>query len=201
MAPRLPQPAAAIIGRHDEQLEEEDDPAPDVGGAAEFRQQPLARHQFTLEGQKGGGGGDPFRMPAPAFPKRNAFRHASEFIHKKTDKPKEPDIIIYALRQTTRTMKKRLIFLPVLAGLLCLAASGCSNKNIDTAKVREAFQSVSGDAKEQLEEALKDIEASNYVAAVKPLRTVAYTVRMDANQRKVLEEMMKKLRAKVAAQK
>jgi hypothetical protein len=94
-----------------------------------------------------------------------------------------------------------LIFLPVLAGLLCLAASGCSNKNIDTAKVREAFQSVSGDSRAQLEEALKDIEASNYVAAVKPLRTVAYTVRMDANQRKVLEEMMKKLRAKVAAQK
>jgi hypothetical protein len=98
-------------------------------------------------------------------------------------------------------MKKCLTILIVVAGMMCLAAAGCSNKTIDTAKVREAFQSVTGPPKEQLDEALTDIDASNFTAAIKPLRTVAYSVRMDANQRQILEDTMNKVKARAAAQK
>jgi hypothetical protein len=98
-------------------------------------------------------------------------------------------------------MKKRLILLPALAGVLCLAATGCSNKSIDVAKVRDAFQSLSDGPKEQLEQALKDIEASNYVAAVKPLERVAYSIKMDVKQRKLLEDTLTRTRAKAAKQK
>jgi hypothetical protein len=97
-------------------------------------------------------------------------------------------------------MKKWLTLLSALAGMACLAAVGCSNKTIDAAKIRAAFQSVSGAPKEQLEEALTDIQASNYVAALKPLRTVAYTVKMNVTQRKIFEDTMAKVRAKAAAQ-
>jgi hypothetical protein len=98
-------------------------------------------------------------------------------------------------------MKKWLTFLPALIGLMCLAALGCSNRNIDTAKVRTAFQSIGGPPKAQLDEALTDIESSNYAAALTPLRTVAYTVKMNIDQRKVFEDMMAKVKAKAAAQK
>jgi hypothetical protein len=99
------------------------------------------------------------------------------------------------------SMKKRLTFLPLLAGMVCLLPLACSNKSIDTAKVRAAFASVAGAPKQQLDEALGDIEASNYVAAVEPLRRVAYSVKMNATQRKLLEDTMAKVKAKAAAQK
>lgn len=98
-------------------------------------------------------------------------------------------------------LKKTLTFLSVLVGLVCLLSLGCSNKNIDTAQVRSAFQSVAGAPRQQLDEALADIDASNYVAAIEPLRKVAYSVKMDVTQRKIFEDMAAKVRAKAAAQK
>jgi len=98
-------------------------------------------------------------------------------------------------------MKQRLTFLPLLVGMVCLLPLACSNKNIDTTKVRAAFASVTGASKQQLDEALADIDASNYVAAVAPLRKVAYSVKMDVTQRKLLEDTMAKVKAKAAAQK
>jgi hypothetical protein len=97
-------------------------------------------------------------------------------------------------------MKNRLTLIPALAATVCLVAAGCSNKNIDVAKVRAAFQSVSGAPRAQLDEALADIESSNYVAAIKPLRTVAYSVKMDVTQRKIFEDMVAKVKAKAGAQ-
>ena len=98
-------------------------------------------------------------------------------------------------------MKKRLILLFALTGLAWLAAPGCSNKSIDTAKVRAAFQSLSGEGKQYIEEGLKAIEQSNYVAAVRPLKNVAYTVKLDKNQRVILEDTIAKVEAKAAKQK
>jgi hypothetical protein len=100
----------------------------------------------------------------------------------------------------TRAMKKRLMFIFALSGLLWLAASGCSNKNIDTAKVRATFQSVPG-AKDVVEQACKDIDQSNYVAAVRPLKNIAYTVKLEKDQRLLLDDTIAKLQAKVAHQK
>jgi hypothetical protein len=98
-------------------------------------------------------------------------------------------------------MKKRLILLVTLMSLAWLAASGCSNKNIDTAKVREAFQSLSGDSRQYLDAGLKAIDESNYAAAVRPLKTIAYKVKLDKNQTEILEDTITKAEAKAAQQK
>ena len=98
-------------------------------------------------------------------------------------------------------MNKRLILLVTMTGLAWLALLGCSNKNIDTAKVREAFQSLSGDARQYLDQGLKEIDQSNYVAAVRPLKKVAYTAKLDNNQRVILEDTIAKVETKAARQK
>jgi hypothetical protein len=98
-------------------------------------------------------------------------------------------------------MKKRLILFFTMGGLVWLAALGCSNKNIDTAKVREAFQSLSGEPKDDLELALKSIDESNYVAAVKPLNKVGFLVKLDKDHRLLLEDTIAKVEAKAAKQK
>jgi hypothetical protein len=100
-----------------------------------------------------------------------------------------------------QAMKKRIIPFVVSIGLVCLVAVGCSNSNIDTAKIRAAFPSVGGDAKLQLEQALAAIDSSNYVAAVKPLEKASYEIKMDKNQRIILEDALKKVRVKAAQQK
>ena|ERR1700728_3404191 len=98
-------------------------------------------------------------------------------------------------------MKKRLIPFVLSTGLVWLVAVGCSNSNIDTVKIRAAFPSVGGDAKVQLEQALAAIDSSNYVAAVKPLEKAAYEIKMDKNQRVMIEDALKKVRVKAAQQK
>jgi hypothetical protein len=113
---------------------------------------------------------------------------------KKTDKPSGSATLIY-------TMKKRLIRIFAMTGLIVLAALGCFNKNIDTAKVRAAFQSLSGGSKQYLEQGLQAIDQSNYVAAIRPLKKVAYTTKMDSIQRTLLEDTIAKAEAKAAKQK
>ena len=98
-------------------------------------------------------------------------------------------------------MKKRLILLVTVTGLAWMAVSGCSNKNIDTAKVRAAFPSLSGEAKQNLDMGLQAIDQSNYQAAVRPLKSIAYKVKMDKNQRDILEDTITKAEAKAAQQK
>jgi hypothetical protein len=98
-------------------------------------------------------------------------------------------------------MKKRLLLIFTMTGLVWLVALGCSNNNIDTAKVREAFQSLSGDGKQYLEQGLKAIDESNYVAAARPLKKLAYTVKLDKPQRDILEDTIVKVEAKAAKQK
>ena len=92
-------------------------------------------------------------------------------------------------------MKKRVISSFVLAGLICLGATGCSNKNIDTAKVRAAFPNLEGDAKVQLEKGLAAIDASDFASAVKPLEKATYEIKMNKDQREILQDTLKKARA------
>jgi hypothetical protein len=98
-------------------------------------------------------------------------------------------------------MKKRLIQIFTMTGLIVLVATGCSNKKIDTAKVREAFQSLTGESKQYLEQGLADIDQSNYIAAVKPLNKAAYLAKLDKAQRLLLEDTIAKVQAKAAKQK
>jgi hypothetical protein len=98
-------------------------------------------------------------------------------------------------------MKKRLIHIFATTGLIAAVALGCAKQNIDTAKVRAALQSLAGDAKQNLEEGLTAIDQSNYVAAVKPLKKIAFTVKLDKDQRVILEDTIAKAEAKAAKQK
>jgi hypothetical protein len=97
-------------------------------------------------------------------------------------------------------MKKRSTLPVILTALVCIAAIGCSNTKIDTAKVRAAFPSIQGDAGVQLERGLAAIDASDYAAAVKPLEKATYELKMDKKQREILEDALKKCRAKAARQ-
>jgi hypothetical protein len=98
-------------------------------------------------------------------------------------------------------MKKRLILLSTLIGLVCLVASGCSEKKIDTAQVRAAFSSLSGEARQDLDEALAAIDQTNYVAALKPLRKLPYVVKLDKDQRLLWKDTLAKAEAKAAKHK
>jgi hypothetical protein len=98
-------------------------------------------------------------------------------------------------------MKKQLTAFVAMAVFVGLVGAGCSNRNIDTTKVRAAFPSVDGDAKVQLETGLSAIDAGNFVAAVKPLEKASYEIKMDKDQRKILEDTLKKARAKAQSQK
>ena len=100
-----------------------------------------------------------------------------------------------------RAMKKRMIHIVAMTGLIAAVALGCSNKNIDTAKLRAAFPSLSGDAKDNLEEGLTAIDQSNYIAAVKPLNKVGYLAKLNKEQGLLLEETIAKVEAKAAKQK
>ena len=95
-------------------------------------------------------------------------------------------------------MKKRVISTFVLTALLCLGAAGCSNKNIDTAKVRAAFPNIDGDAKLQLEKGLSSIDSGDFTSAVKPLEKATYEIKMNKDQREILQDTLKKARAKAA---
>ncbi|HTA29876.1 MAG TPA: hypothetical protein VK731_05295 [Candidatus Cybelea sp.] len=98
-------------------------------------------------------------------------------------------------------MKKRLLLLFTWTGLACLGLAGCSEKKIDTAQVRAAFSSLSGEARQDLDEALADIDQTNYVAALKPLHKVAYLTKLDKDQRLLLKDTLAKAEAKAAKQK
>ena len=95
-------------------------------------------------------------------------------------------------------MKKRLFTLVAVASLAFLALVGCSNPNVDTAKVRAGLQSIGADQKVQLEMALTAIDAGKYKEALLPLRKVANTAKLDKAQTKLLARTIAKVRAKIA---
>jgi hypothetical protein len=95
-------------------------------------------------------------------------------------------------------MNKRLLTLVAVAGLAFLALVGCSNPNVDTAKVRADLQSIGADQKVQLEMALSAIDAGKYKEALLPLRKVAYAAKLDKKQTKIVKDTIEKVRAKIA---
>jgi hypothetical protein len=95
-------------------------------------------------------------------------------------------------------MKNRLFTFFAIASLALMTLVGCSNSNIDTAKVRAALQSLNGDQKAQLETALSAIDAGKYKDAVLPLRKIAFGAKLDKGQSKILKDTLTKVQAKVA---
>jgi hypothetical protein len=82
--------------------------------------------------------------------------------------------------------------------LAAVVLIGCSNNNIDTAKVRAAMQSIDPAGKEQLELALTAIDAGKYGDAAFPLKKIAFGSKLDKDQIKVLKDTMAKVQAKIA---
>jgi hypothetical protein len=103
-----------------------------------------------------------------------------------------------AYKQMGYAMKKRLFTLFAITGLAGLVLVGCSNSKIDTAKVRLGLQSIDDSQKAQLETALTAIDAGKYKEAYPPLREIAYGAKLNQNQRKIVQDTMEKVRAKIA---
>jgi hypothetical protein len=95
-------------------------------------------------------------------------------------------------------MRKRVIAFVAVASLVLLTAVGCSDNNIDTAKVRAALQSVDDQNKAQLELALTAIDAGKFKDALLPLRKVAFGAKLDKTQGKILRDTMTKVQRRIA---
>jgi triosephosphate isomerase len=94
-------------------------------------------------------------------------------------------------------MKKLLCLLAVVVGVILAGTTGCSNKKIDAEKVRAAFQTAPDDIKAQLEKGLEAIKSTNYSAAVRPLEKVGYGTKLTKEQRDILVDTIKKVRARI----
>ena len=96
-------------------------------------------------------------------------------------------------------MKKRLFKLFAIASIAGLALVACSNSKIDTAKVRAGLQSIDDSQKAHLEAALTAIDAGKFKDAYSPLREIAYGAKLNQDQRKIVQDTMNKVKAKMAA--
>jgi len=94
-------------------------------------------------------------------------------------------------------MKKLLLPLLLLAGLMAWGATGCSNKEADTAKLQSSFQDATPEVRPYLDKGVAAIKAGKYAEALPALQHVAYAAKMSPEQRLVLEDAIKKVKAKV----
>jgi len=92
-------------------------------------------------------------------------------------------------------MKKLLLQFLLLAGLLAWGATGCSNREIDTAKLQTAFQSAAPEVRSYLDQGVAAIHAGKFSEALPALQHVAYAAKMNQEQRLILEDAIKKVKA------
>ena len=93
-------------------------------------------------------------------------------------------------------MKKILMPLLLLTGLMAFGVTGCSNKEIDTVKLRSVFQDVAPEARTYLDTGIADIQAGKFTEALPALQHVAYAAKMNKDQRLLLEDAIKKVKAR-----
>ncbi len=93
-------------------------------------------------------------------------------------------------------MKKLLLQLLLLAGLMAWGATGCSNREIDIPKLQSAFQSAEPDVRARLDQGIAAIQAGKFSEALPALQHVAYAAKMSKAQRLLLEEAIRKVKAK-----
>jgi hypothetical protein len=95
---------------------------------------------------------------------------------------------------------KKLLLLPLqlllLAGLMAWGATGCSNREIDTPKLQTAFQSAEPDVRARLDQGIAAIRAGQFSEALPALQHVAYAAKMTKEQRLILQDAIKKVKAK-----
>jgi len=93
-------------------------------------------------------------------------------------------------------MKKLLLQLLLLAGLMTWGATGCSNHEVNTAKLQAAFQSQTPEVRAMLDKGVAAIQAANFSEALTNLQKVAFNAKMDQAQRLILGDAIKKVKAK-----
>ncbi len=93
-------------------------------------------------------------------------------------------------------MKKMLLPLLLLAGLMAWGATGCSNQEIDTAKLQSAFQSAAPEARPFLDQGIAAIQAGKFAEALPALQRFAYAAKMSEEQRVLLNDAIRKVKAK-----
>lgn len=94
-------------------------------------------------------------------------------------------------------MKKLLILLTVVVGLMVWGATGCSNREVDTAKLQSAFQTADPGIRDAVGKSVAAIAVSNYSGALPGLQRVAYAAKLTQEQRLVLEDSIKKVKARI----
>jgi len=94
------------------------------------------------------------------------------------------------------SMKKWLFQLVLLAGLMAWGATGCSNHDIDIPKLQTAFQTVEPDVRATLDKGVAAIQAGKYSDALPALQHVAFAAKMTKEQRLILEDAIKKVKAR-----
>ena len=93
-------------------------------------------------------------------------------------------------------MKKFLPKLMLLAALMAWGAVGCSNREIDTAKLQSAFQSAPPEVRAYLDKGVAAIQAGKFTEALPALQHAAYAAKMSQEQRLILNDAIKKVKAK-----
>jgi hypothetical protein len=93
-------------------------------------------------------------------------------------------------------MKRMLLRLMLLAGLMAWGATGCSNQEIDTAKLQSAFQSAPPEVRAYLDKGVAAIQAGKFTEALPALQHAAYAAKMSQEQRLILNDAIKKVKAK-----
>jgi hypothetical protein len=96
------------------------------------------------------------------------------------------------------TMKLLLFSFLMIGALAIGGAMGCSDREMHLDKLRTAFQSASPETKAQLEMAVADINATNFPDAFTALQRVAFATKMTQDQRKILEDTIRKVRIKIS---
>ena len=93
-------------------------------------------------------------------------------------------------------MKNMLLQLLLFAGLMAWGATGCTNREIDTPKLQTAFQSAPPDVRAYLDQGITAIRAGKFSEALPALQHVAFAAKMSKEQRLILEDAIKKVKAK-----
>ncbi len=85
----------------------------------------------------------------------------------------------------------------LLTGLLVWGLAGCSNGEVDTAKLQAAFQSADPATRAEVDEGVADIKAGGYPAALKVLQHAAFAGKLTKDQGVILKDSIKKVRDRI----
>lgn len=85
----------------------------------------------------------------------------------------------------------------LIGGALALGVVACSDRAMHLDKLQSAFATAAPETKAQLDLAIADINKSEFKEAAAILQKIAFATKMNAEQRDILEDTVRKVRQKV----